>query len=290
MNATDLDLIDDAELRNISADGHPERILPSDLSSGLGGEHLARYTFAAHWVPSQRVADICCGVGYGSNLLAASGAKQVHGIDISAAAIEYAERRYAGPTLEFLCADAMVSLPIPEVDVVVCFEGIEHVTRPDALLANLTRRLKPGGVAIISTPNGAEHDDGHSGNAYHTHEYQLAEFERLLSRFFGQVKMYFQWGLNDPYDFRWTPINILKALLPVSFKHALRSRLHSDSSQASTDRSLGIAVRHRPYPINYLALPGLCFASPRIWLAVCEQPRQSGSARLIHEGLHEGNL
>ncbi len=37
-------------------------------------------------------------------------------------------------------------------DVVLCLETIEHVSAPDALAAEITRILRPGGVCVLTTP------------------------------------------------------------------------------------------------------------------------------------------
>lgn len=261
------------DLRNSTPAGIPERILPEDLS--LAPDHLARYAFAAHWVPAQRVADVCCGIGYGSNLLAAAGASKIYGFDLSEAAVEAANKRYACPEVEFHCVDAAGTIVFPQVDLAICFEGIEHVTDPRALLQNMQSALTDSGIAIISTPNGEFYPGGHSGNPFHLREYTLREFSDLLGERFRDVKMYFQWFYNDPYDFQWNPVSALRALVPVSLKHAIRSRFRRSAPPAAAQRGTlpaGSAARYRPLPLTYLSLPGLRFSQPAVWVAVCKGP------------------
>ena len=47
------------------------------------------------------------------------------------------------------------SLPFPdcEFDVVLCLETVEHVSKPEQLVKDLGRVIKPNGVMILSTPN-----------------------------------------------------------------------------------------------------------------------------------------
>lgn len=80
-----------------------------DDFAGEAADHLARYAFAAHWVPGQTVADVCCGLGYGTNLLAVAGAKKVYGVDSNSAAVDKA---------------AMSVRIISHREVLICFEGI----------------------------------------------------------------------------------------------------------------------------------------------------------------------
>jgi SAM-dependent methyltransferase len=46
-----------------------------------------------------------------------------------------------------------VPLPSASSDVVTCLETIEHVENPRALLRELYRLVRPGGVVLVSTPN-----------------------------------------------------------------------------------------------------------------------------------------
>jgi len=48
----------------------------------------------------------------------------------------------------------IVKIPVPDqsFDVVICTEVLEHVIRPDLGMAEISRVLKPGGTAYITTP------------------------------------------------------------------------------------------------------------------------------------------
>ena len=255
-------------------DGIPERILPEELETTVGREHLARYLFAALWMPGRRVADLCCGMGYGANLLAAAGASRVYGVDICAPVIEEAKQRYSREGVEFFTADVLKPLPIPKVDIAVCFEGIEHLPDPNLFLFNLRSILSEGGVAIISTPNGSEFASGYSGNPHHIREFSVVEFEDQLSRFFTNINIYFQWSYRDPYNFQWSLLNILRALTPIKLKHTIRSvinkRKAGESGGSHETRDADPLIYH-PFPISYLALPGLRFGLPQTIVAVCKQ-------------------
>jgi 2-polyprenyl-3-methyl-5-hydroxy-6-metoxy-1,4-benzoquinol methylase len=259
-----------------SADSsYRERIEVDDLA-GEAADHLARYAFAAHWVPGQAVADVCCGLGYGTNLLAAAGARKVYGVDSSSAAVDEARCRYGSSRIEFVRADATVDLPLPEVEVLICFEGIEHVQAPEKLLRNAVRCLTADSVALISTPNASAFKGGHSGNPYHVTEYARQEFEELLSRYFKRVKMFFQWSFDAPYDFAWGLGDLVRLATPVSLKHLVRTRLlrsRREGENKTERRGLGAAMKWRPYPASYLSLPGLR-VEPRTWLAVCSGPKK----------------
>jgi len=263
--------------QRLSKDDFRERISSGDLA-GTAGDHLARYAFAAHWVAGQRVADICAGIGYGANILASAGAVKVYGVDIDANAIDEARRRYGSRNLEFICADAQSGISLPEVDVAVCFEGIEHVKTPGKLLEGMVRGLSEQGVALISTPNGAAAAGGHSGNPYHLREFRRGEFEDLLRAYFGTIKMFFQWGFDGPYDWEWELRNLLRLLVPLRVKRFVRENFLPPASNITTTTSSNwqqprSCVRYRPFPATYLSAPGLR-VEPSTWLAVCAAPRK----------------
>jgi 2-polyprenyl-3-methyl-5-hydroxy-6-metoxy-1,4-benzoquinol methylase len=121
-------------------------------------EHRHRYQFAAGLCAGERVLDLCCGSGYGSALLAAR-AREVVGVDNDAATVETAAATVARehPNVSFELADAVAFLEgeIPErFDVVVCFEGLEHLGGLGRALELLREHAGRGVKVIASVPNG----------------------------------------------------------------------------------------------------------------------------------------
>jgi 2-polyprenyl-3-methyl-5-hydroxy-6-metoxy-1,4-benzoquinol methylase len=105
--------------------------------------------------PGDFVIDAGCGSGVIAEHLASSGA-EVMGVDANPEAIRFARAELARPNLRFeqrLVDDAM-TLERP-VDKFYSLEVIEHIYRPQgvAMLRNFHRLLRPGGRALITTPN-----------------------------------------------------------------------------------------------------------------------------------------
>jgi SAM-dependent methyltransferase len=259
---------------NVTA-GIGERIKPAAITSGGYRDHLGRYLFAGHFVAGRSVVDLCCGNGYGSNLLMAAGAVRVTGIDISDDAIAEAERNYPGPEFEVGAVDQ--PLDLPHVDVAVCFEGIEHVSDPDQLLVN----MRQADLALLSSPNAGFSPGGFSGNPHHVREWTGPDFARLLSRYFSDVRMYFQWHHPDPLDVADHKFfTMVKAVVPVRLKARVGSRLGIEPRspqppmhalpQTGDDR-----VNYRVYRATFLShphlLPGLRYGDPAHWVAVCRR-------------------
>ncbi|MBL8889470.1 MAG: methyltransferase domain-containing protein [Planctomycetaceae bacterium] len=168
------------------------------FDQGRADFHLDRYVFAAQYCREQRVADIACGTGYGSEYLSRTGgAAQVFGVDICAEATKYAASRHGGPRITFLTAPGEATgLIAASCDVVVSFETIEHVPDDQALLSEFARILAPGGRLICSTPNLwplaiAPH---------HVREYDREQFLASLSNHFRVVEL---WNQNSGTSFEF---------------------------------------------------------------------------------------
>jgi O-antigen biosynthesis protein len=164
----------------------PERFLPGQMHGLIEAEHLARYCWAGALVAGKRVLDAGCGTGYGSRLLLESGASSVVGVDIAQEAIDAASTQPADG-LSFMLGD-MLALPLPDasVEMVVCFEAIEHVQDQDRALDELRRVLTRDGWLAISSPNRDVYEEG---NPYHTHEFTPDELRAALSQRFANVSL-----------------------------------------------------------------------------------------------------
>ncbi len=132
------------------------------------------------------MADLACGEGYGSEVLA-RGAAAVVGIDANPEAFEHARLRYSRPNLRF--ERMLVEQFAEPCDAIVFLQTIEHVERPGDLLGRFAG-LAP--VSYVSTPNrltlaspGAEKSE----NPWHLREYTIAEYRELLEPHFSRVEI-----------------------------------------------------------------------------------------------------
>jgi SAM-dependent methyltransferase len=148
--------------------------------------HLAVYEWIAERVAGQSVADLACGEGYGSAVLARS-AREVVGVDANPEAHAHAVARYARPGLRF--DRALVEEFAGPVDAIVFLQTIEHIHEPGDLLARFANAAP---VSYVSTPNrltlapaGAEKSD----NPWHLREYTAAEYRALLEPHFSRVEL-----------------------------------------------------------------------------------------------------
>ena len=148
--------------------------------------HLAVYEWVAAQSGGLRVADLACGEGYGSAVLARTAA-DVIGVDANPEAHEHARLRYPLPNLRF--ERALVEEFREPRDAIVFLQTIEHIQDPERLLAGF---VESAPLAYISTPNrltlapaGAQKSD----NPWHLREYTAAEYRTLLEPCFGDVRV-----------------------------------------------------------------------------------------------------
>jgi GT2 family glycosyltransferase/ubiquinone/menaquinone biosynthesis C-methylase UbiE/predicted nucleic acid-binding Zn-ribbon protein len=170
-----------------------ERYVPEE-GGQIEYEHLHRYGLCRWAVAGKDVLDIASGEGYGSALLAAS-ARSVVGVDIAPAAVTHAGERYGKVSnLSFRignCAD--IPLEAESVDIVVSFETLEHHEQHEEMMMEVRRVLRPDGCLIISTPDKRVYTDAaDQKNEFHVRELYLDEFRSLLTKHFGQVRLYGQ--------------------------------------------------------------------------------------------------
>lgn len=169
------------------SDGVPERFVPETMRGQLiEAEHLSRYAWAAPLAQDRCVLDAGCGLAYGSAMLAEAGARAVTGVDRAEPVLEAARAR-VGDTVRLQAAD-LLDLPFAdgEFQLVACFEVIEHVEDPLAVLDELRRVLTPDGLLAISSPNRNRSEGNHP---HHRHEFEPLELERELSSRWEQVRM-----------------------------------------------------------------------------------------------------
>jgi SAM-dependent methyltransferase len=153
----------------------------SPTLEGIRRDHVARYEWASNYLPAGgEVIDFACGIGYGSKILAEIG-RTVRAYDIDAEAIAYGNEHYAHPSLERIQADGANPPAMHKADAAVCFETIEHIEDPRALLKALRESAD---TLLASVPNEDvmpyEFAPG-MVYAYHFRHYTKGQFAALLN-------------------------------------------------------------------------------------------------------------
>jgi len=190
----------------------------------LSIQHLERYRFACELLePGQKVLDVACGTGYGTDTLVNHGCDAI-GADIDDGILEEAKKKWGHS--EFRKADVL-NLPFEDelFDAVVSFETIEHVTDGERFLSEMNRVLKTGGIFICSTPNikYTAHPQ------FHLKEYKPGEYFDLIGSCFSDVQRYGQYfKLGDRVQdlLRWrVRTRLVKLIETMKLRHLIKGLL-----------------------------------------------------------------
>lgn len=163
---------------------------------------------------SEKILEIGSGSGYYTKAIA----KITNHLTVTELAKEYlkATERYNPYPIDAYIYCSATKLPLNDntFDKILITEVIEHIPEWNKALDEVRRVLKPGGIAVITTPNKLSH----MNIAYalkrkirryafneHVHEFTRGEFLRELKKRFRIVKFeYVNFLLPYPLDILWT--------------------------------------------------------------------------------------
>jgi 2-polyprenyl-3-methyl-5-hydroxy-6-metoxy-1,4-benzoquinol methylase len=129
------------------------------------------------------VADVGCGLGFGSNLLVKR-AKLVCGYDVEPEYLSFS--KWSFPGVRFLKHD-IVEAPLPYVyDYILMIDVIEHIEQDEQAIKHASMSLKESGSLIISTPNRLSR---YRKSENHIREYSPKELEETLRSQFSNVRL-----------------------------------------------------------------------------------------------------
>jgi SAM-dependent methyltransferase len=137
------------------------------LTGDVGYPQWADYVqwhFARQREPVRSVAELACGTGSLTKLLAQRG-YEMTAIDLSSDMLTVAAEKCQGLPVQFVCQDmSRLTLPEPVDAVICCLDSVNYVTRPKALqraFQRVYRYLKPGGLFLFDakTPLALERAD-----------------------------------------------------------------------------------------------------------------------------------
>ena len=205
------------------------------------------------------VLEIGCGEGRGIELLAPM-AKSYTAIDKIQEVIDVLSERH--PNVRFIQSTIppISNLQDNSYDVIVSFQVIEHIKKDRAYLKEIHRLLKPGGKAIITTPN---REKSLSRNPWHIREYRADELTLIVKEIFDKVEMkgvsgnekvmeYYE--MNKKSVERITRFDIfnLQYRLPSSvlrIPYELLNRFNRNKLQTS-DNALVKSIAHTDYVLS----------------------------------------
>ena len=149
---------------------------------------LRRATDSSHG--RLRILDFGCGTGGNTSTYAVLGS--VFGIELDAAAVRLAHARGGA----VYCRSSGTQLPFRSggFDVVVASDVLEHIEDDTTAAAEITRVLRPGGVAVISVPAHQWLFSQHDAALHHMRRYRKKQLSDLLRRVGLRIRRLSYWN------------------------------------------------------------------------------------------------
>ena len=213
---------------------------------------LKAYYIAKDYVHGD-LLEIGCGEGRGVGLLHDL-VERYTGIDkinevVDKLATTYPEASFSQsviPPLEF---------PEQKFDSIISFQVIEHIKDDKQYLEEIARVLKPGGVALLTTPNIKK---SLSRNPWHIREYTATALTELCSHYFSNVKMmgitgnhkvmqYYQQNKESVKRLTRFDVLDLQHKLPafmLKIPYEIMNRLNRNKLQATDDQLVASITYH----------------------------------------------
>jgi 2-polyprenyl-3-methyl-5-hydroxy-6-metoxy-1,4-benzoquinol methylase len=131
------------------------------------------------------VLEVGCGEGRGLELIIPK-SKTFTAVDKIEPVIKKLQTKFPQGTFRSMNIPPLGGLADNSYDTVVSFQVIEHIQDDALFLSEIRRVLKPGGLALLTTPN---RKMSLSRNPWHIREYLPKELENLARKYFNNVTL-----------------------------------------------------------------------------------------------------
>jgi 2-polyprenyl-3-methyl-5-hydroxy-6-metoxy-1,4-benzoquinol methylase len=142
------------------------------------------YVVAQEYVHGD-VLEVGCGEGRGIGVLTKK-AGSFTAVDKIEPVLNDLQKKYPAAKFISMNIPPLAGLANNAYDVVVSFQVIEHIADDSLFLSEIHRVLKPGGIALVTTPN---RKLSLTRNPWHVREYLPAELKQLALSVFPQAEM-----------------------------------------------------------------------------------------------------
>ncbi len=129
-------------------------LIPTPMGRHWLAEHLKLYSNLLSLAPGEKLLDVGCGEGYYTQSLANECGRAI-GLDMSYSVLELLKglKTFNPARVPIVNGDVeTLALASESIDKAICSHVLEHVLDDRAVLNEIHRVLKPGGIAVLGVP------------------------------------------------------------------------------------------------------------------------------------------
>ncbi|MFL2991759.1 MAG: class I SAM-dependent methyltransferase [Cytophagales bacterium] len=218
---------------------------------------LSAYVFSQKYIRGD-VLELGCGEGRGIDIILKE-SKSFTAIDKIKDVIEKLSLKYRDNVFISSNFPPLSDIEDNSFDTVISFQVIEHIQDDTQYISEIERILRPGGVALITTPNIKM---TLTRNPWHVREYTSEELNNLCSKYFSKVDVlgisgntkvieYYNQNLESVKRFKRLDIFNLEKNLPnfiYKIPYEFLNRVNRNNLQ-SNDNELVSAITYKDYEL-----------------------------------------
>lgn len=218
---------------------------------------LSAYVFSQKYIKGD-VLELGCGEGRGIDIILRK-SKSFTAIDKIKDVVEKLSLKYKDNVFISSNFPPLSDIEDNSFDTIISFQVIEHIQDDTQYISEIERILRPGGVALITTPNIKM---TLTRNPWHVREYTSEELNNLCRKYFSQVDVlgisgntkvieYYNQNLESVKKFKRLDIFNLEKNLPnfiYKIPYEFLNRINRNNLQ-SNDNELVSAITYKDYEL-----------------------------------------
>ena len=219
---------------------------------------LSAYVFAEKYINGD-VLELGCGEGRGIDIILKK-SKSFTAIDKISEVTERLSRKYKNEKFISSSFPPLINIEDNSFDTIVTFQVIEHINNDNLFVEEIYRILRPGGKALITTPN---IEMTLTRNPWHIREYTSRQLQDLAAKFFtkitmkgitgnDKIKKYYEENKKSVSKFKRLDILNLEKNLPnflYKIPYEILNRMNRNKLQ-SNDKSLVSSISTNDYSLQ----------------------------------------
>ena len=146
---------------------------------------LSAYVFSKKYI-SGNVLELGCGEGRGIDVILKK-CKSYTAIDKIKSVIDELSLKYKKNNFSASNFPPLKRIQDNTIDTIISFQVIEHINNDELFVSEIKRILRPGGIALITTPN---INMTLTRNPWHIREYTSKQLRDLCEKYFSSVEVY----------------------------------------------------------------------------------------------------